>query len=50
MELQDRLLIILSLEPKGCRRDKVLLDGLYDQGSPISKLFAVRTEILGEIF
>ena len=29
---------------------KVLLDGLYDQGSPISKLFAVRTEVLGEIF
>ena len=28
---------------------KVLLDGLYDQGSPISKLFAVRTEVLGEI-
>ena len=25
---------------------KVLLDGLYDQGSPISKLFAVRTEVL----
>ena len=28
---------------------KVLLDGLYDPDSPISKLLGVRTEILGEI-
>ena len=28
---------------------KVLLDGLYDPDSPISKLFGIRTEVLGEI-
>ena len=28
---------------------KVLLDGLYDPGSPISKLLGVRTEVMGEI-
>merc|ERR1711934_402201 len=28
---------------------KVLLDGLYDPDSPISKLLGVRTEIMGEI-
>jgi len=28
---------------------KVLLDGLYDPDSPISKLFGIRTEIIGEI-
>ena len=28
---------------------KVLLDGLYDPDSPISKLLGVRTEIVGEI-
>ena len=53
MELRDRLLIILSLEPKRLQKrqvSKVLLDGLYDQGNPISKLFAVRTEVLGEFF
>jgi len=28
---------------------KVLLDGLYDSDSPISKLLGVRTEVMGEI-
>ena len=28
---------------------KVLLDGLYDSDSPISKLFGIRTEVMGEI-
>ena len=28
---------------------KVLLDGLYDPDSPISKLLGVRTEVVGEI-
>ena len=28
---------------------KVLLDGLYDPGSPISKLLGVHTEVMGEI-
>merc|ERR1712037_939142 len=28
---------------------KVLLDGLYDPDSPISKLLGVRTEVMGEI-
>ena len=28
---------------------KVLLDGLYDPDSPISKLLGVHTEVLGEI-
>jgi len=28
---------------------KVLLEGLYDPDSPISKLLGVRTEIVGEI-
>merc|ERR1711971_1155296 len=28
---------------------KVLLDGLYDPDSPISKLFGIRTEVIGEI-
>ena len=28
---------------------KVLLDGLYDPDSPISKLFGIRTEVMGEI-
>ena len=28
---------------------KVLLDGLYDSDSPVSKLLGVRTEVMGEI-
>ena len=28
---------------------KVLLDGLYDPDSPISKLLGVHTEVMGEI-
>ena len=28
---------------------KVLLDGLYDPDSPLSKLLGVRTEVMGEI-
>ena len=28
---------------------KVLLDGLYDSDSPISKLLGVRTEVVGEM-
>ena len=28
---------------------KVLLDGLYDPDSPISKLLGIRTEVVGEI-
>ena len=28
---------------------KILLDGLYDSDSPISKLLGVRTEVMGEI-
>ena len=28
---------------------KVLLDGLYDSDSPISKLLGVHTEVMGEI-
>ena len=28
---------------------KVLLDGLYDSDSPISKLLGIRTEVKGEI-
>ena len=28
---------------------KVLLDGLYDSDSPISKLLGIRTEVVGEI-
>ena len=28
---------------------KVLLDGLYDPNSSVSKLLGVRTEVLGEI-
>ena len=28
---------------------KVLLDGLYDPDSPISKLLSIRTEVMGEI-
>ena len=28
---------------------KVLLDGLYDPDSPISKLLGIRTEVMGEI-
>ena len=28
---------------------KVLLDGLYDPDSPLSKLLGIRTEVVGEI-
>jgi len=28
---------------------KVLLNGLYDSNSPVSKLLGVRTEVMGEI-
>jgi len=38
------------LIPKQQRQvSKVLLDGLYDPDSPISKLLGVRTEVVGEI-
>ena len=40
---------IRSIREQQRQVSKVLLDGLYDPDSPISKLLGVHTEVVGEI-
>ena len=47
--LHHKLLIDRLIREQKRQVSKVLLDGLYDPDSPISKLFGIRTEVLGEI-
>ena len=49
---QDSLRLFKTCSPHREQQrqvSKVLLDGLYDPDSPISKLLGVRTEVMGEI-
>ena len=47
--MHHKLLIDRLIREQKRQVSKVLLDGLYDPDSPISKLLGVRMEVVGEI-
>ena len=45
----EKLIVTRLIREQQRQVSKVLLDGLYDPDSPISKLLGVRAEVVGEI-